>query len=174
MFFVVKPKRTNRKVSVCLHCLNQFNRIFKGTIPYIFNAKVCFHALYVYFVCLCSSWCRRRNEFRRRPDPPSSKEEGTSWSDSWKCKFTNDFWVRRGPAETHTPLNNPNKWIRFFYILHLVLTVQEETFINRVEVKVKIPEELKPWLVDDWDLITRQKQVPFHCHTFLPASFTAV
>ncbi|XP_062051240.1 mortality factor 4-like protein 1 [Lepus europaeus] len=37
-------------------------------------------------------------------------------------------------------------------------TVENEaTFMNRV--KLKIPEERKPWLVDDWDLTTRQKQL---------------
>ena len=35
----------------------------------------------------------------------------------------------------------------------------DENYITRVDVKITIPDDLKQWLIDDWDLITRQKQL---------------
>ncbi|XP_066271485.1 mortality factor 4-like protein 1 isoform X3 [Branchiostoma lanceolatum] len=61
-------------------------------------------------------------------------------------------------AAEQTPITEPPRKKR----VRADPTVEaEETFMTRVEIKVKIPDELKPWLVDDWDLITRQKQL-FH------------
>ena len=46
-----------------------------------------------------------------------------------------------------------------YHFLVAVYQVVEEPILPKIEVNIKIPETLKPVLIDDWDFVNRQKML---------------
>ncbi|OON20046.1 hypothetical protein X801_04078 [Opisthorchis viverrini] len=70
------------------------------------------------------------------------------------------------PPASHTPVSNRRRKGRTGP--HDGSIENEEGFLTAPQLKVDLPSSLKAWLVDDWDLITRQARTHTQLRSFFP------